>query len=267
MRGNVIRNSSVLAALMILVFPVSTIAAMTAKTAKVVEKKSASPTVVWEAWYTITQKEGDVHYGYYFDRVEQQPDGLHFKNTIVKSENVGRITESVVAMSADRDPSQQHLDPTFFWYRQERAGQVVEVNGNVKDQKFLTVTTRVEGQDSASVVKKSIPKNTIFSTQFPLWVRARLKDWKKGREVSFYSILEDPRDPTFTPVPSSARFEKEVPGEKGEMLKMFRVKIAENQESTWHFGKDGVAMRIELPAMGLMIKKVDSQKTAESFLE
>ncbi len=234
--------------------PRSSAAASTPKTQSQKPAKS-----LWDHWYKITVAKR-IPYAFYRETVEKVGDKLRFAVNMKKLEE-GFFNEENMGAFAEDD---QTLTPIFFNFRSLYRTTETVVDGTIGSDSVLSAKIRRNGQD-LPVVKKQIPKGTMFSTFFPVWLGRNLKNMKPLSPYSFKTLLEDKPDSGFKLESGIARLEKEDAISKNTGTSKVTVDYLGNR-SIWYVKSSGAAVRIEMPQQNITVD-VTTQKEAESFLQ
>lgn len=196
--------------------------------------------VLWDAWYVIVSKSSTpTPIGFYQDHVEVKDKRVFFQNKLVKMENGSRVEESVGAFAK----AELSLAPLFFNYRRlEKGGETIvdaEVKGSEVHGKFKTA----KGPLNPSHAK--LPKGTIFTSMFPVWLGLNLKTLKTGKPKKFTSVLEDATMGKFEIVKGSVQKEAPDAFSKSNETTKVRVNFG-GKTSIWYVEPTGKAQRIDL---------------------
>jgi hypothetical protein len=225
--------------------------------------ESANPVlpVLWDQWYTITIKKGNVHYSYYHEFVERTKGRIHFQNDVWKKEEDYINRESLGAFAEDSPD----LAPLFYNFRATFRSTETVIDGNVETtdgSKFFVAKAKSKGAD-LPIVKKSLARNAFFEVYFPVWLGKHLPGLKEGQSVGFSTIMEDDLEHDFELEEGTARLEK--PDDIATQTHTRKVSVTyRNMPSIWWITEKGYAERIEMPAQELLIERVPRAK-AESF--
>lgn len=214
--------------------------------------------VLWDSWYTV-KIQGKIPYGYYNDRVERKDGKLAFKNQFWKREEGYINEEQLVAFSEDN----VDVTPVLFNFHKTYRNTEVNVDGTVKNGNMLSVKSRETNQDWKPA-SRSLPKNTFFSSVFPIWIMKRLPKMERGKSYSFYTILEDGVANAFAPVSGRVQLEADDEFAKKTRTKKVLATI-ENRKSVWYMTAVGDAVRIEFPDQKVTVEKT-TEKAARKFL-
>ncbi len=214
--------------------------------------------VLWDEWYTVTVDK-KVPYAYYNDRVESKDGKIIFKNSMWKKDD-GFINEEQVAAFAKDDAD---VTPLFFNFHSNYKASETQIDATVRDDGILNVKVRKNGSE-LPVIKKSIPKRTIFSTMFPVWISRNASTLQPKGSLAFYSILEDNLELAFRPV--SGRISLEPQDEFAKSSKATKVKVLHmDLTSYWYLDSKGIPIRIDLKAQNAVAERT-TEAQAKKFL-
>jgi hypothetical protein len=214
---------------------------------------------LWDSWYTVTIGKG-TKYGYYHERVELRGDRVFFQHSMWKQEEGFVNEEQLGAMSANNPD----LTPMFFNFRSAYRGTERVIDGSVGEKdRMLTVKVR-EGDKERPLIKKSLPKNVIFSQFFPVWIGLKKQTFSPTKVTSFSTILEDNLERAYTPVSGRVTLEKTDEFAKKSGTTKLKV-IYDGDTNYWYVDAKGAAERIEMPKQSVVISRV-TQEAAEKFL-
>lgn len=232
--------------------------ASAASSAPKAKKPSASSTVLYDAWYSVTLN-GKVHYGAYHDRVERQGDRLFYKNQFWKNEE-GYLNEEQLGAYAMDD---ENLTPLFFNFHSTYRSTETNVDGSVKDGSIFSVKATRSGKE-LPVIKRSVPRKLIFSVFFPAWLSRKASSLKQNQSVSFMTILEDGIENEFATLTGTVRLE--APNDASKKPKTKRVVVDyRGIRSFWYLDESGWPVRIEMPEQKTVIQKT-TEAEAKTFL-
>lgn len=221
-------------------------------------KKDNTATVVWDSWYTVTLR-GKVPYGYYNDRFEKKDGKVAFKNQFWKSEEGFINEERVVAFAKD----DADLNPLLFLFTTSYRNTEIAIDGNVSEKRELIVKPRENGK-SLSPIRKNVPKKTILSTFFPVWLGKTLPTLKEGGSASFSALLEDNLEKRYSPVTGRVRLEKDDSISKKTGTKKIFVDFAD-KKNYWYVLPSGEPVRIEMPSQNVVVERT-TEAIARRFL-
>jgi len=113
-------------------------------------------------------------------------------------------------------------------------------------------------------VKKTLPKNTIFSSMFPAWLYKNISTLRPNQPVSILALIEDKYTTGFPE--SAARIMLMDPDKTALASKTKKISIVFNDlESTWWVYDDGSIFKILMPLQKALIEK-STEKDAKQFL-
>jgi hypothetical protein len=214
--------------------------------------------LLWDAWYTITISK-TVHYSYFSERFEIKDGKLFYQSKSWKQEE-GYLNEEQLGSLAEYTTD---LTPLFFNFHSTYRTTETVIDGNVRDHQ-LTVKIRKANTD-LPLVKKNFPSKTIFSALFPVWLGFRLPVTKPGATISFLTVMEDNLETGFGTVSGQARIEP--PDAFSTSSKTTRVSVNyKDLRATWYVERNGMPVRIEIPAQKAVVEKV-GENDAKAFLE
>lgn len=211
--------------------------------------------VIWEAWYTITLKDGS-HYAYYQDRAELRGGKAYFQENVWKNEE-GFINEEQVGTFSEPTPD---LTPVLFSFHANYRGTETLIDGNIPDGRTATIKVRKGNQDLPPI-KRMLPSKTILATAFPLWIKEHAADIPVGGSRSITVLYEDQVDAGFPAIVGRVHREKN-PTAGGAMS--FVVDIAD-VKSHWVLNGEGIVERMEMPSFGRLVQKVSAEKARSFF--
>lgn len=220
-------------------------------------EKDKSAAVVWDSWYTVTLR-GKVPYGYYNDRFEKKEGKIAFKNQFWKREE-GFINEERVVAFAKED---EELSPLLFLFSSNYRNSEIMIDGNVGANNELIVKPRENGK-SQPPIRRNIPKKTILSTFFPVWLGKKLPSMKEGKSVNFNAILEDNLEKRYSPVYGSVRLEKN--DEIANKTKTKKLFVDFGGKNYWYVLPSGEPQRIVMPEQKVVVEKT-TEAIARRFL-
>ncbi len=215
--------------------------------------------LLWDSWYTVQVGKG-MKYAYYNEKVTLSDGKILFQNKFWKKEE-GYINQEQLGAVAAAD---EKLTPMFFNFRSVYRTTETRVDGTVKDGKILSAKARRAGKDLPTV-SKSLPKDVIFTSIFPVWLKEQWQKLDSGKTLSFVSLLEDDVDTGFATAHGRVRLEPSDELSKKTKTRKGLVDFR-NMKSTWYVLATGEAVRIEIPAQETLVERVDRAK-AEKFLD
>jgi hypothetical protein len=211
---------------------------------------------LWDSWYTVSA--GGARAGYYNDSAEIKEGKVFFKNRFWKQEE-GFINEEQLGLVSEDSAD---LRPVFFNFRSVYRNSETIIDGTVKEGKLL-VKVRKNGQEQP-LIQRSLPKNVIFASMFPLLLGKKIAGTPVGKTIGFETILEDKPETGYAPVSGTFRLEK--PDEFASRTKTVRVVVDYNaNKSVWYVEPSGMPVLIESPALQQKVQKVPRAE-AEKFL-
>ena len=213
--------------------------------------------VLWDKWYTI--QVGKQRYAYYNERFEIKKNRIICRYKMWKKES-GFINEEHEGAISQNDAALTPLSYNF--YSVFRTTQT-KIDGNISPSGILKVKGSI-GTKQIPVVSRELPKGTVFSIFFPIWIRKNLSKFKVGKSMNFKSFLED-------------QHERGYPNEMGTVTELAQGDFAKKKNarkfsvnysgfrSTWWVAKDGSALRIESKQQNSLVQLV-SKKEAKTFI-
>jgi len=229
---------------------------------KTAEKPDPSAKKIWDYWYTATVAP-KMHYAYYHEVAEVKQGRIHFQSTIWKNEEGFINEEQLGSFSEDNGK----FTPLFFNFHGNYRASETAIDATIKDGKLQAkVSLNLEDQP---LVNRMVPSNAIFSSVFPLWMQAQLKNLPaekaKNFTLPFLAILEDHADNGFTP--EDGRFRVVDADEYSKKSGSIRVEVDfNNQKSHWYLDKDGAPIRISIASQNTVVDRV-TEKQAKSFFK
>lgn len=218
----------------------------------------AKEKTLWSHWYTITIKD-KIPYGYYNETVNDRGDQIHVQTDLWKKEE-GYINEEHLSAFSKNTTE---LWPVFYNFYSTYRSRETKIDGTMKNEKYLAVSVR-EGKKSKPLITQHLPKKTILSSFFPVFLNKNLDQLKKRKSLSFYSVSEDDRRSEFRPQPG--RVTIATPDDFAKKSQTTRLSIRHSGvQSSWWIDSQGAAVRIQMPAQKVEVKRV-SEKEAKAFL-
>ncbi len=226
--------------------------------------ETKSGTALWDAWYTVQVGGGAAkpsHYAYYNDHVETQPGNrVFYQNHFWKREE-GYVNEESLGALAMNDDA---ITPLFFNFQSNYRLSSLKIDGAATGGE-LTVRAH-QGANDLPAVRRSLPKNVIFSVFFPVLLSKKYAEMKVGQTIGFNTVLEDSVEQQWSTV--SGYFRMETPDEFAKKSQSRKVFVHyRDQDSSWYILPSGLPVRIEMPKMGTLIEKVASKEAAERFFQ
>ena len=219
---------------------------------------SAHAEVLFDGWYTVMIGKSQ-RYGYYHDRATVEEGQLRYLNEYWKSEE-GFVNEEKLGTVAKYSET---LDPIFFNFHSKYRKNETNVDGTVGSDRRLSVKIKKNGEEPVPKAR-GLSKDTIFSSQFPVWLGKRLSKMKPGKSLMFQVLLEDGQDKDFSPVDAKAALETADAFAKSNHVQRVSVSL-DGQPSTWYVKANGLPIKILMPKAAMEVKLV-SEKEAKDFL-
>lgn len=200
----------------------------------------ASDKVMWDAWYTIKTDRGSP-VGYYNDHVELKGDRVYFQNKIVRKEGDYLNEESLGAYSKNDEA----VTPVMFNFRKVFIKSEAVVDATIENGKTVKATiTNPKGTQQAQ--KEVLPKGSILSTMFPVWLGKKLPQMasKKKTTATFIALLEDATEGKFETVSGNIIVTKADEFSKSSHT----IKVLTTfggRKSTWYVEATGMPVKIE----------------------
>ncbi len=223
-----------------------------------------SPSLLWEAWYTITiEKKGEkpFKYAYYQDKIEKKDGRYIFFNKLWKKEDQYINEESLGTFSKDDN----ELTPLFFDFYSKYRQTETKLHGEIDEKRHLSVKGTRGNQPIPEVKNKPLAKGVILSADFPIWIRTHLKDLRPLRSVTFLTIFEDNLELGYSPVAGHVTLARIDDYARTNQLKKLEVEY-DSRKSTWYVDEEGVAVRIEMHSLNAVVEKTP-EATAKLFLQ
>lgn len=230
-----------------------------AKKPSVTTAEKSDGKVIWDRWYTVTQKEakGSQPYSYYNERVELRGDEVQLQVNLTKVEEGFLIEEHYGGIST----ATPEVTPLLFHFERKYKGHQMTVDISRQPNKALRFKVDQTGQKPSEVTRMYSEK-TFFVSFFPVWLGARLSDWKPGQTQSFSALLEDSDREGF-PV-MNGLVTLEASDERSKKTNTHKLMVTfMDQKSTWYVRKDGSAVRIEY---GKQTVEESTKEKASRFL-
>lgn len=233
------------------------------------EKK---PTVLWDNWYVVTvdlpaqpaagQPAQKLNYSYYNERVEIRESNRLFVQMKMWKKEDGFINQEHEGAFSTND---FNLTPLFFNLYRTQQSTETKIDGTVLTGSRLQIKIQKGGQ-TLPIVTKSLPKNTMFSIAFPVWIRRNLPELRKTRKSKKFQVVqEDGPDMKFNIIQGQVRYDQK--DAFAEQTGTHRLIVNyENLPSVWWVKDDGYAARIVMPTQKAEVQLVPKDK-AEKFLD
>jgi hypothetical protein len=224
--------------------------------------KTSTDKKIWDYWYTVKIGKS-TPYGYYHELVEEKQGRYSFQNQYWKSEE-GLINEEQSGVFCLNDDL---LTPLFYNFRKTHKKTETIFDGNIVDGKSMSVRIK-EGGKEFPLVQRSLQKGAIFSIDFPLYLKQKVKSLKLGQRVSYIAIVEDDIKGGFAPISGNILLKEADEFAKSSKTTLIHVMFYE-RTSSWYLDKDGIAVRIDFPSttpsQKVTAERV-SEKVAKAFL-
>ncbi len=229
-------------------------------------RAESPPKVLLEGWYTVSIGKDNpktgmkaIRYGYYHDKASIEDGKVKYLNEYWKKEE-GFINEEKLGTVSKNDDS---LQPIFYNFRSKYRNAETNIDGLVEKGTQMTITVRKPGAQPTKRVR-GLSQDTIFASQFPLWIGRRLSKMKPGKAVNFRVLLEDDQGKDFQPLNAKATLEPFDDFSRSSKTQKIKVDL-DGQSTHWYVKPDGLPVRLLLPSAQIEVNLV-SEKEAKNFL-
>jgi hypothetical protein len=223
------------------------------------KKQDSAKKVYWDHWYKVTV-QNRIRYAFYRETVDESEGKIRFAVNMKKLED-GFFNEENMAAFSKND---NELTPLFFNFRSMVRTTETVMDGTISDSQNLAIKIRRNNVEQP-LIQKKIPKGTLFSSFFPLWLNRNLSKLKPLQPASFQTFLEDKPDLGFRLESGLVRLEKPDELSQKSSTQKLAVDYLGNR-SIWYVKPNGSALRIEIPLQNLTVD-LTTQSEAEIFLQ
>ena len=219
---------------------------------------SSAEKLIWEAWYKVVSADG-TPVQYYRDRVTLTDSKLHFTNQVWKREE-GYVNEEQLGAFAN---STSDLSPLFFNFRSTYRASETVIDGTVQPDQTMAIKISKSGTDQ-HLIRRNLPKGTIFSSFFPVWIREKHKSLKVGENASFYALQEDDVDNSFSV--NTGRVRREADDDYAKKTHTTKLMVEYRSiPSTWWVDAEGIAQRILMTQQNITVERTTEADAKKIF--